>query len=125
MDASSPRDPDKKVPGWIYNPGHPGSVNSTIQSEQYPAIMTSTEQFVKALWRSGRGCLIMKKDLISAYKHQRVHNDDLKLQVIKWGGRYFVELDLMFGSKSSPGIFSDLFGLFVDCIRNVSDIDHN
>ena len=31
----------------------------------------------------------------------------------------------MFGSKSSPGIFCDLFGLFVDCITNMSQIENN
>ena len=122
VDASSPHDSDDSVPPWIYSPEYPGSVNSTILSEDFPTIMSSTERFVRALWRVGRGARVMKKDLVSAYKHQRVHPDDLKLQVVKFGGRYFVELALMFGSRSSPGIFCDLLGLFVRCIILLSGI---
>ena len=123
MDASSPRDKDQCVKGWMYSPDKPGSVNSTIMVEDFPATLTSTEEFVRALWRSGRACLIMKKDLVSAYKHQKVHEDDIKLQVVNWGGRYFIELALMFGTRSSPGIFSDLFHLFVVCIINLVEMD--
>ena len=116
VDASSPHDGDNSVPPWIYNPEFPGSVNSTILAKDFPTIMSSTERFVRALWRVGRGARVMKKDLVSTYKHQRVHPEDLKLQVVKLGGRYFVELALMFGSRSSPGIFCALLGLFVRCI---------
>ena len=40
-----------------------------------------------------------------AYKHVRVCDDDLKLQFIQYAGRYFLELKLTFGSKSSPGLY--------------------
>lgn len=123
VDASSPRDNDTTVPGWLWDPQLPGAVNSTIVVEDYPAQMSDTAKFVRALWRAGLGALVTKKDLVSAYKHQRVHPDDLSLQVVKWGGRYFVELALMFGTRSSPGIFSDLFRLFVDCVTLLAGME--
>ena len=44
------------------------------------------------------------------------------MQVIRWGGRYFVELALMFGVTSSPGVFCEGFRLFVVCIILLSGI---
>ena len=122
VDASSPHDKDDSVPSWIYNPELPGAVNSTILASDFPAVMSSTDKFVRTIWRVGRGAKVMKKDLVSAYKHQRVHAEDLKLQVVKFGGRFFVELSLMFGTRSSPGIFCKLLGLFRSCVALLSGI---
>ena len=49
----------------------------------------------------------------SAYKHVHVCEDDLKLQVVRWGDRYFVDMKLIFGSRSSPGIFDELAKVFL------------
>ena len=75
--------------------------------------MSSTKKFVESLCRVGVGALICKSDWSSAYKHIAVQKEDLKLQVIEWGGRYFIELMLVFGAISSPGIFDDLAKVIV------------
>ena len=85
-----------------------GSVNSGIDVKDFPAIMFSTSKFVESLLRVGRNALITKSDWNSAYKHQFVRWEDLKLQFIKFLGKYFCELVLVFGSISSPGIYEDL-----------------
>ena len=103
VDASAPHDEDEMVPGWIFSPEKPGSINSTIDIEQYPAKMSSVQKFVRTLYRVGRGARICKIDQQSAYKHQHVAKSDWKLQIVEWGGRYFLETRLMFGTKSSPG----------------------
>ena len=86
----------------------PGSVNSGIDVKDFPAKMSSTSKFVESLLRVGRNALITKSDWNSAYKHQFVRWEDLKLQFIKFLGKYFCELALVFGSISSPGIYDDL-----------------
>jgi hypothetical protein len=55
VDASSPHDRDDSVPGWLWNPVLPGSVNSTINIEDYPTKMSSVSRLVRALWRQN-GC---------------------------------------------------------------------
>ena len=35
------------------------------------------------------------------------------LQVLEWGGKYFLEMRLIFGSKSSPGIYDELHKCFL------------
>jgi hypothetical protein len=56
----------------------------------------------------------------SAYKHQHVHPEDLRLQVLQWGGRYFVELMLMFGVSSSAGIYDQLAKVFLWCCMRLA-----
>ena len=84
VDASSPHDRDESVPGWIWSPSFPGSVNSTIDIEKFPARMSSVAKFVRTLWRVGRGALVANMYWSSAYKHQHVAREVLKLQVVEW-----------------------------------------
>ena len=125
VDASAPRDRDASVPGWLWSPDFPGSLNSTIMKEDFPTEFSSTAKFVTALHKVGKGAIVMKKDLVSAFKHFLVNKDCLPHQVIRWGGRYFVELALMFGVASSPSIFWEGFRLFVVCIIQLSAIDRS
>ena len=122
VDASSPHDRDEGVPSWIWNPLLPGSVNSTIDVQKFPARMSSVTKFVRTLWKVGRGALVCKIDWSSAYKHQHVVKEDLKLQAFEWGGRLFVEMMLIFGGKSSPGIYDDLAKCFLGCVCNISGL---
>ena len=48
--------------------GNPHSVNSGIDVTNYPTLMSSTEEFVKVLYRCGNGAEITKCDWASAYK---------------------------------------------------------
>ena len=113
IDASAPHDKDDSVPGWLWNPQLPGSSNSTIDINQFPAKMSSVARFVRTLHRVGRNARICKIDQTSAYKHQHVRREDWCLQVLEWGGRLFIETRLMFGTKSSPGIYDELHKAFL------------
>ena len=86
----------------------PGSVNCGIDVDEFPAKMSSTAKFVESLFRVGRNALISKSDWNAAYKHQFTRVEDLKLQFVKYLGKYFCELALVFGAISSPGIYDDL-----------------
>ena len=88
--------------------GDPVSVNEGINSSDYPAIMSSTLEFVRVLNRSGKGALLTKVDWASAYKQIRVDHSDIWQQGFKWLGMTFYELCLVFGASSSAGLFDRL-----------------
>ena len=125
IDMSSPRDRDDLVPGWIWNPALPGSVNSSVDPDLFPTKMSSLRIFVRMLFRVGRGCVVFKIDWKDAYKHVKVRQEDLKLQVIEYAGRYFVELKLVFGARSSPGIYDEISQIILDLAILQSSIDRS
>ena len=86
----------------------PTCINDGIKIDDFPAKMSSTAKFVISLHKVGRKGLICKSDWNQAYKHQFVREEDLKLQFVKFMGKYFCELALVFGASSSPGIYTDL-----------------
>ena len=88
-------------------------VNDGIDSKMFPTSMSSTNRWLGALERAGRGALIMKVDWAAAYKHIHVRKDDLKLQYFSWLGMDFVELMLVFGARSSAGIYDRLAKLIL------------
>ena len=53
----------------------------------------------------GRGTLLAKFDVESAYRNVPVHSDDRYLLGMKWRGKYFVDLAFPFGLCSTPYIF--------------------
>ena len=114
VDMSSPRDKDAEVPGWLWPPWLPGAVNTSIDPAQFPARMTSIKNFLRMLFKVGRGALICKVDWTDAYKHVKVRPQDLKLQVITFAGRFFVELKLVFGARSSPGLYDTVSNVIRD-----------
>ena len=50
----------------------------------------------------------MKLDWASAYKHIAVRPEDIDLQFFSWLGMDFVELCLVFGCRSSAGLYDRL-----------------
>ena len=70
--------------------------------------MSSTEEFVRVLLRCGRKARFCKNDWASAYKHMRVKKTEIWMQGFMWLGRVFCELCLVFGGKSSAGLYDQL-----------------
>ena len=93
------------------------SVNDGIDDKKFPATMSSTTNWLRVLNRAGRGCKMVKIDWLDAYKHVAVRQEDLPLQWFMWLGMAFCELCLIFGSKSSVGIYDRLAKvvLFIAC----------
>ena len=81
------------------------SVNDGIDNSFFPAIMSSTEKWLRVLNKAGQGCKIVKIDWSDAYKHISVAPEDVCLQYFSWLGMFFAELCLIFGASSSAGIF--------------------
>jgi hypothetical protein len=68
------------------------SVNDGIDPEEFPAVMSSTEAWLRVLEKAGRGCFMCKVDFADAYKHVAVALEDTDLQWFEWGGKFFKEL---------------------------------
>ena len=101
LSSPHPKESDKE--------GKPASVNSGISKEDFPVTMSSTTKFATSLMRAGCPGEMCKLDWnYSAYKHQAVRSEDLKLQVFEFGGRLFGEVMLVFGGVSSAGIYDDM-----------------
>ena len=81
------------------------SVNEGIDKDDFPASMSSTTDWLRALHKAGRRAKMCKIDWSDAYKHIAVHAEDTDLQWFEWCGKGFKELCLIFGGVSSAGIF--------------------
>lgn len=83
-------------------------VNDGINNDDFPTSMSSTKKWLDVLDKAGHRCLILKLDWASAYKHVAVRQEDIILQYFNWLGMDFVELCLVFGCRSSAGIYDRL-----------------
>ena len=101
------------------------SVNEGINSDDFPATMSSTTKWLEALWTAGKGCLIMKSDWSDAYKHCNIRKEDINLQWFKWCGMNFAELCAVFGCVSSAGIFDRLAKLVLFIVRTRAGMPAN
>jgi hypothetical protein len=92
------------------------SVNDGINSDDFPAVMSSTRKWLAVLELAGKDCRIMKLDWADAYKHIRVRPEDIDLQYFCWLGKAFAELCLIFGAASSVGIYDRTAKLVLDVV---------
>ena len=99
------------------------AVNDGIDSNEFPTSMSSTTLWLEALNKAGHRCKIMKCDWQDAYKHLAVHCADLPLQWFSWLGKAFCELCLVFGGKSSAGLFDRLAKVVLEIIIQRAGID--
>jgi len=96
------------------------SVNDGIDTNEFPAVMSSTAKWLLVLNKAGRGALMTKIDWSDAYKHIRVREADRDLQWFQWMDKYFVELCLVFGAASSPGIYDRTAKVVLDIVLAAS-----
>lgn len=85
--------------------GSPVSVNEFINNKEFPTPMSSTTAWIRIMLRCGRNCRFTKTDWSAAYKQVQVHPYDVWMQGFAWLGKIFFEKSLVFGGKSSPGIY--------------------
>ena len=93
------------------------AVNEGIDNENFPTSMSSTSKWLEALHAAGRNCDMVKVDWSDAYKHVGVRPADINLQWFRWLGKNFAELCLIFGCKSSAGIFDRLAKVVLHIVR--------
>ena len=80
--------------------------------------MSTGRDFRTALYICGKKAKMAKNDWAHAYKHVPVRKEDWGMQVVKFGGKYFVEKALTFGGSNSPSIFR----LFASFLKEVVEL---
>lgn len=104
-----------------------GSVNDGITKEDFSLHYTTIDDAVKLVLRHGRGALMCKVDLKSAFRLLPVHPDDWPLLGCFWEGYYYIDKCLPFGLRSAPAIFNRLADALEFILRTnhgVEDILH-
>ena len=84
--------------------------------------MSSDRDFRKALYICGHGARMSKNDWAHAYKHVPVRKEDWAMQVLKFGGRFFVEKALSFGGGSSPTIFRTVASFLIEVVEKLTGL---
>ena len=105
--------PKPHKPGkWrlILDLSHPegASVNDGIDPQLSTLSYVSVDDVAEAIVGLGRGALLAKVDVQSAYRVVPVHPEDRRLLGMRWQGRDFVDATLPFGLRSAPKIFTAL-----------------
>ena len=78
------------------------SFNDNVsESSLEKVIMSSAKKFGQSVLMAGKGAKMTKFDMRNAYKIVPCNMKDLRLQGFKWGGRFFAELDQIFGAKTA------------------------
>ena len=90
------------------------SVNDGIDAAEFRTSYTTIDDAVRLIFAlGGRGALLAKVDVRSAFKLIPVLPGQQRLLGFRWDGRYYYQTALSFGSRSSPRIFND----FADCLE--------
>ena len=102
------------------------SVNDGISKELCSLSYVSVDDVATKVVGAGRGALMAKCDLKSAYRHVPVHPEDRWLLGMELDGRLFVDTTLPFGLRSAPMIFNAVAEVLAYVIRErgVNNLDH-
>lgn len=93
------------------------SVNDGIPKDAFSVQYMSVDDIIDGIMTYGRGTLMAKFDIESAYRIVPVHLDDRFLLGMQWRGHFFIDLALPFGLRSAPYIFSTVADLLEWIVR--------
>ena len=94
-----------------------------IPSKMRKVNMSTARQFAATLRNTGQNSIMSKLDHVSAYKLVPVKPEQFYLQGFKWLGKYFVEVRLIFGARSSVPNYDDLHQTVSDIVKIKSGTD--
>ena len=84
------------------------SVNNGIDPAFCSLVYASIDDAAAHILTLGRGTLLAKLDIKSAYRTVPVHPDDRPLLAVKWQGKVYIDMALPFGLRSAPKIFNSI-----------------
>ena len=87
------------------------SVNDGISADEFTLHYITVDQIIRSVSRLGKGALMAKFDVESAYRNVPVHPSDRHLLGMKWRNQSYVDLALPFGLRSAPFIFNAIADL--------------
>ena len=82
------------------------SVNDSICKGLCSLCYLSVDDIASKILSLGKGALLAKMDIQSAYRMVPVHPDDHHLLGMQWEGQLFIDTVLPFGLRSAPKIFN-------------------
>ena len=85
---------------------HGKSVNDGIEAELCTLEYLRLDEVTNRLVKSGRGTMLAKMDVASAYRMVPVHPEDRPLLAIQWTGQLYFDTRLPFGLRSPRKIFT-------------------
>lgn len=84
------------------------SLNSMIDKREFALKYVKVEVAIMTIWKAGRGAWWCKFDIWDAFKMIPIHPSLWPYHGIKWNNLYYFYVHLVFGSRSSPKIFTKL-----------------
>ena len=108
-------------PGPFLPEGH--SVNDGVPKDPFSVQYMKVDDIITGIMSFGRGALLAKFDVESAYRIVPVHPDDRYLLGMQWRGKYFIDMALPFGLRLAPYIFSSVADLAEWILKENYDID--
>ena len=93
------------------------SVNDGIDPATCSLSYVTVDTVAQAVASLGRGALMAKVDIESAYRLIPVHPDDRPLLAVEWRGEVFCDGMLPFGLRSAPKIFNAVADALEWCCR--------
>ena len=89
-----------------FPPGH--SINDGISFDDFPLCYSTVSDAMDSAMLLGRGAILAKVDVKSAYRLCPVRPDEQHLLGMKWKGSFFFDRVLPFGLRTAPYIFNCL-----------------
>ena len=84
--------------------GH--SVKEGIPKPLFSVHYVTVDSFIEGIMARGRGTLMAKFDVASAYRNVAVHPQDRSLLGMRWRGKYYVDMALPIGLRLALYIFT-------------------
>ncbi|KAM4023529.1 uncharacterized protein ACNLHF_028199 [Anomaloglossus baeobatrachus] len=117
----------KKEPGkfrLIHHLSYPRgrSVNDGIPAELCSVVYTSFDEAIRWVKKCGKGALMAKTDIESAFRLLPVHSDCVRLLGCFWEGAYFVDRCLPMGCSISCAFFETFSSFLEWVVRDVSGL---
>lgn len=82
------------------------SINDGIDPSLCSLSYVTVDDVAEIVSQLGRGALLAKIDIESAYRLIPVHPQDRPLQAVSWEGQIYIDSMLPFGLRSAPKIFN-------------------
>ena len=120
--------PEKHSTEWrtIYHLSYPpgDSINDHIPKDPYSLQYVRVDDAISILKSLGPAAYMAKTDLKSAFRIMPIHPDDWNLLGIYWQSRYYVDLYLPFGLRSSPFLFNQISDALEWILKNNYGLGH-
>ena len=92
-------------------------MNDGIDPDLCSLSYLSVDQMAEVVAQFGRGAIMAKINIESAYRLIPVHPHDHPLQAMQWKGKVYIDDLLSFGLRSAPKLFNAVADALEWCVR--------